>query len=52
MKMVKHKLFFVWNYDNEEKWINQMAAEGWQLTDVSLFKQLELYSADVRHLLK
>jgi hypothetical protein len=28
------KIFFAWNFDKEEKWLNKMAAEGWQLFDV------------------
>jgi hypothetical protein len=31
MKKKVYKLFFVWEYDKEEKWLNKMSAEGWQL---------------------
>jgi hypothetical protein len=30
------KIFFVWNFEKEEKWLNKMAAEGWQLFDVGI----------------
>lgn len=26
-----HKLFWVWDYEKEERWLNQMAQEGWAL---------------------
>ena len=25
------KLFFVWNYEKEERWLNEMAMSGWAL---------------------
>ena len=28
------KVFLVWNYDKEEAWLNEMAAQGWTLTAV------------------
>ena len=28
------KIFLVWNYDKEETWLNEMAAQGWTLTAV------------------
>jgi len=31
-----HKLFFVWDYEREEEWLNRMAAEGWALSGVGL----------------
>lgn len=34
MKHVIHKVFFIWEYEKEEKWINEMAAKGLLLTDV------------------
>ena len=27
-----HKLFWVWEFDKEERWLNEMAREGWALT--------------------
>ena len=29
-----YKFWFVWDYDKEEKWLNDMAREGWALVDV------------------
>lgn len=29
-----YKLWFVWDYDKEEKWLNEMSREGWALVDV------------------
>jgi len=34
MKHIIHKVFFIWDYEKEEKWINEMAAKGLLLTDV------------------
>lgn len=34
MRKVIHKLFWVWNFDKEEKWLNEMAAKGLALTSV------------------
>lgn len=28
-----HKLFWVWEFDKEERWLNEMAQEGWALTN-------------------
>lgn len=28
MKKTIHKLFFIWNFDKEEQWLNQLAAQG------------------------
>ena len=36
MKQIIHKLFFIWEYEKEEKWLNEMAAKGLLLTDVGL----------------
>lgn len=32
--MKKYKWFFVWNYEKEENWINEMSKKGFQLTKV------------------
>lgn len=29
-----HKLFWVWQFDNEENWLNEMAAKGLALVGV------------------
>jgi hypothetical protein len=34
MRKVIHKIFFIWNFDKEERWLNEMAAKGFALTSV------------------
>lgn len=34
MKHVIKKVFFIWEYEKEEKWLNEMAAKGLLLTDI------------------
>lgn len=34
MKKTIHKWFWIWDFEKEEKWLNQMSAKGLQLTDV------------------
>ena len=34
MKKTIHKLFWAWQFEEEEKWLNEMSLEGWVLTDV------------------
>lgn len=31
-----YKLFWVWDFEKEEKWLNEMAMQGWALTAVCL----------------
>lgn len=38
MRHVVRKLFWVWNYDKEEKWLNEMAAKGLCLISVGFGK--------------
>ncbi len=38
MEKTVRKKFFIWEYEKEEKWLNEMSAEGWQLVHASLFK--------------
>lgn len=37
MRKVVHKLFFIWDYDREEKWLSEMAAKGLGLVAVRAF---------------
>ncbi len=37
MRKVTHRLFWIWDFEKEEKWLNQMAARGLALVSVSLF---------------
>ena len=38
MKHIIRKVFFIWEYEKEEKWLNEMAAKGLHLTDAGLFR--------------
>ncbi|MDO5523275.1 MAG: DUF2812 domain-containing protein [Bacteroidia bacterium] len=38
MEKTVRRNFFVWEYEKEEKWLNKMSSEGWQLVQASLFK--------------
>lgn len=38
MKRVVYKIFWAWNFDEEEKWLNEMAEKGFALSSVSLFR--------------
>ncbi len=38
MRRTIHKAFLVWNYDKEEKWLNEMAAKGLCLVSVGFCK--------------
>lgn len=38
MRTIIHKCFFVWNFDAEEKWLNEMAAKGLCLVSVGFCK--------------
>lgn len=33
-KKTVFKLFFVWDFEKEERWLNEMAQEGWVLLDI------------------
>ena len=36
MQKIIYKWFWLWNFDKEEKWLNEMAAKGFALTGVGL----------------
>lgn len=38
MRTIIHKCFFIWNFDKEEKWLNEMAAKGLCLVSVGFCK--------------
>lgn len=44
MRKVVYKGFFVWNFEKEEKWLNEMAAKGFALISVGPFR----YEFEVR----
>ena len=33
-KMTKYRWFWVWDFEKEERWLNEMAADGWALSEV------------------
>ena len=33
-----YKLWFVWDFDKEEKWLNEMARQGWVLVSVGFLR--------------
>ena len=38
MRTTIHKVIWAWNFDKEEKWLNEMAAKGLCLVSVGLFR--------------
>lgn len=38
MEKIIRKKFYLWQYEKEERWLNEMSAMGWQLKKASLFK--------------
>lgn len=38
MRIVKRKVFFAWDFEQEEQWLNQMSKEGLQLISVGFCK--------------
>jgi len=38
MNKTVFKKFFVWEYEKEENWLNEMSKKGWQLINAQLFK--------------
>lgn len=38
MSIIKYKWFWAWNFDKEEKWLNEMSEKGLQLTDVKAIR--------------
>jgi len=38
MKRTIHKIFWLWEFDKEEKWLNEMSAKGLQLSSVGFCK--------------
>jgi len=36
MTKTVHRIFFAWDFEKEEKWLNDMSAKGWQLCGVGL----------------
>ncbi len=36
MRQIVHKLFWIWDYEKEEAWLNEMAAKGFSLISVKL----------------
>ena len=38
MRKVVHKVFFIWSFDKEEEWLNEMAAQGFALVSVGFVR--------------
>ena len=38
MRQTIHKLFWAWEFDKEEKWLNEMAARGLCLVSIGFCK--------------
>ena len=38
MKHIKYRLFWAWEFEKEEKWLNEMSANGFQLVSVGPFR--------------
>jgi len=38
MKKTIFRLYYVWQWEKEEKWLNEMSAEGWQLAHATIGK--------------
>lgn len=38
MKKTVRKAFFIWEYEEEEKWLNKKSKDGWHLVNASIFK--------------
>jgi hypothetical protein len=38
MEKIIRKVFFVWEYEKEEQWLNDMSKKGWQLINATIFK--------------
>ena len=34
MRTTQYRWFWAWDFEKEEKWLNQMAAQGWALVSV------------------
>ena len=48
-KKTVFKLFFVWDFEKEERWLNEMAQEGWVLdtTGSVSYTHLDVYKRQV-----
>lgn len=44
-KKTEYRLNFIWDYDKEEKWLNEMAKEGWRL-DKYFFVRYDFVSCE------
>jgi hypothetical protein len=40
MRFTKYKVFFAWDFEKEEKWLNEMSAKGMQLINIGVFKYI------------
>ena len=49
MKKVIHKLFFAWNFEKEEQWLNEMASKGLVLTYAGFGKPVTVCQAILKN---
>ena len=62
-RKIMYKWFWVWEFEKEERWLNQMAMEGWALVSVGYSKyifercqpgdyiiRLEMHNADTEYI--
>lgn len=40
MRHIKYKIFFAWDYEKEEKWLNEMSEKGLQLVHAGICKYI------------
>jgi hypothetical protein len=40
MRFTKYRILFAWDFEKEEKWLNEMSAKGMQLVGVGIFKYI------------
>lgn len=45
-KKTVFKLFFVWDFEKEERWLNEMAQEGWVHRTIPVFPFTPLCAAN------
>ena len=49
MTMKIHKLFWIWDYEKEENWLNDMAKKGYILQNVGIFTYYFRHSNDHKY---
>jgi hypothetical protein len=52
MRIVKRKIFFAWDFEKEEEWLNEMSKKGLQLVSVGFCKYIFEKNQNKRHTYK